>query len=405
MSSACSPDSWLYYNGVSDGRSGVMSTESLDTKGLHLPDLVINGFRGIEDLTVSRLGRVNLISGRNGVGKTSLLEAVRVYASRGHYYVLADILGRRDELTRATGEDGAEFFAPNLECLFYGRTVSSETHMTIGPGGHNPTLNVKVAPLSEEYLSQRDVPSHERILGEDSRALMVEFQDGEQEIPFSRILQMDRIVHPRIPGLTRSGESDIPAEVVCEILGPDLLSNRDIARFWDRVALTDGETRSVEALNLIFDDRVERVAVVGDDSTSRHIFGGRRVVVRLKNEKSPVPLMSLGDGAARLFGVALALANSKDGFLLIDEVENGIHYSLQFDFWKMVMKAAHENNVQVFATTHSWDCVRGFAWAASETEEVEGALIRLFNKGGKVKAVEYSERDLKIAAEQGIELR
>ena len=108
----------------------------------------------------------------------------------------------------------------------------------------------------------------------------------------------------------------------------------------------------------------------------------QRAVVKLIGELKdrPVPLKSLGDGAVRLFGVALALANSRDGFLLIDEVENGIHYSLQFDFWKMVMKAAHDNNVQVFATTHSWDCVRGFAWAASETEEVEGALWFGFNQ-------------------------
>ena len=50
-----------------------------------------------------------------------------------------------------------------------------------------------------------------------------------------------------------------------------------------------------------------------------------------------MPLRSLGDGAVRLFGVALALANSQGGFLLIDEAENGIHYSLQRDFWRMVL--------------------------------------------------------------------
>ena len=47
------------------------------------------------------------------------------------------------------------------------------------------------------------------------------------------------------------------------------------------------------------------------------------------------------------YGVALALANSRGGFLLIDEAENGIHYSLQRDFWNMVLRTAHENNVQV----------------------------------------------------------
>ena len=97
----------------------------------------------------------------------------------------------------------------------------------------------------------------------------------------------------------------------------------------------------------------------------------------MRDEPRPVPLKSLGDGAVRLFGVALALANSKDGFLLIDEAENGIHHSIQRDFWMMILKAAHQNNVQVLATTHSWDCVAGFAMAATEIEEVDGALVRL----------------------------
>ena len=98
-----------------------MSTEESDGKGLHLPDLVIKGFRGIEDLTISRLGRVNLISGRNGVGKTTLLDAVRVYAARGNYNVLSDILRTREELVNSSDEDGDEFFLPDFERLFYDR--------------------------------------------------------------------------------------------------------------------------------------------------------------------------------------------------------------------------------------------------------------------------------------------
>ena len=107
----------------------------------------------------------------------------------------------------------------------------------------------------------------------------------------------------------------------------------------------------------------------------------------------------------RLFGVALALANSKDGFLLIDEAENGIHHSIQRDFWTMILKAAHQNNVQVLATTHSWDCVAGFAMAATEVEEVDGALVRLEKKGDDIRAVEYPSYDLDVIAQQGIEVR
>ena len=103
--------------------------------------------------------------------------------------------------------------------------------------------------------------------------------------------------------------------------------------------------------------------------------------------------------------MALALANSRDGFLLIDEVENGIHHSVQDRFWEMILHTAHANNVQVLATTHSWDAVAGYARAASQVEEVEGRLVRIERRGEKMRAVEYTEDDLVRIAETGSEVR
>ena len=182
-------------------------------------------------------------------------------------------------------------------------------------------------------------------------------------------------------------------------MGPELLSNDTIVELWDTIALTDDEDRVINALRPILGDQVKRIAVIGD----KHNRG--RVVAKIQDQTFPIPLKSLGDGALRLFGVALVLINSRDSFLLIDEAENGIHHSVQPNFWRMVFKTAHANNVQVIATTHSFDCVRGFAQAAVECEEVEGALVRIERKDEEMWAVEYSERDLRIAAEQRIEVR
>ena len=71
----------------------------------------------------------------------------------------------------------------------------------------------------------------------------------------------------------------------------------------------------------------------------------------------------------------------------------------------MVLESAHANDVQVLATTHSWDCVRGFAYAAAETDSTDGILVRLDRDERGLRAVEYSEEDLKIAADQSIEVR
>ena len=91
--------------------------------------------------------------------------------------------------------------------------------------------------------------------------------------------------------------------------------------------------------------------------------------------------------------------------LVIDEAENGIHHTIQAKFWKMVLQTAQRNNVQVLATTHSWDCVKGFAQAANESEDVEGVLVRLERVPAGLKAITYDESRLEIAARSNIEVR
>ena len=88
---------------------------------LHLAELSIQGFRGIKNLSISKLGRVTLLTGRNSVGKTAVLEAVAVFAARGLYSALSKLLARHDELSKVQDEDGDESQAPNIAALFNGQ--------------------------------------------------------------------------------------------------------------------------------------------------------------------------------------------------------------------------------------------------------------------------------------------
>ena len=373
---------------------------------LHLPDLAIGGFRGIDELSIPRLGRVTLLAGKNGVGKTTVLDAVRVYVSRSAYRVLSELLRGREEVSVAVDEDGDPVLEPDWSALFYGRDVSHDTCIVVNAGNEELRIEKSYVSLEEaSHISQLrfDFATDERI-----RVLRVTFRGENRILPClvepdaaSVGAGRDRI---RWSMRHRAAYDEPRPGINFESLGPGLLTNAALARFWDAVALTGDEDQAVRALRIALGESVDRVAVVGDDTTARR-RGARRVVVRLQGLDRPVPLKSLGDGALRLFGVALALANSKNGFLLMDEAENGIHHSVQRDLWHMVLRTARENNVQVLATTHSWDCVRGFAEAAAEIEDAEGVLVRLDRVGEGLRAVEYSEGDLKIAAEQGIEVR
>ena len=375
------------------------------TNGLHLPDLTIKGFRGIDELSIPRLGRVTLVAGMNSIGKTTVLEAVRVYAARGRYSPLFEILTGRGEVDIDVDEDGERVLEPVWEGLFFGRHSSEAFRITIGPSQGLEQLTIAKTFLNEQDISKQGRLFSDYIVDGHLEALLVEFKGAEGHIPisfpYSRRTR-NYFFHRGIGNLTN--DAVFAPAITCESFGPGLLDDNTIAGFWDKVALTEDEDHAVRSLGLIFGAEIDRIAVIGDRQRV-HGIGGRRVMVKLKSYGEPVPLKGLGDGALRIFGVALALANSRGGFLLIDEAENGIHHSVQRDYWRMILQSAQENNVQILATTHSWDCVRGFAEAAAENEEAEGHLIRLSRQYGDLRAIEYSEEELAIAAEQGIEVR
>ena len=377
---------------------------------LHLPNLTIKGFRGIDDLSISRLGRVTLLAGKNGVGKTTVLEACRVYAARGRLVVLSGLVRGHEEYSVVPDEDGDRMSALNLGALFHGRNPSINASIEIGPGKDlsRERLRIEITHPSREQVDLLESFGSGNLEDGDWQVLKTVFQDREYVVPWllSRAewgANMWERPHLYRRWQNFTNQEELPSAIACISLGPGLIQNDEVAAFWDSVALTDDESHAVEALQLVLGNTVERVAMVGD--SGKRTRGHRRAVVKLSGHHRTVPLKSLGDGAIRLFGVALALATSRNGFLFIDEAENGIHYSVQPDFWHMVLKTAQENNVQVLATTHGWDCIRGFAQAATEINDIEGTLVRLEKENEGLRAIEYSESELETAAEQGIEVR
>ncbi len=114
----------------------------------------------------------------------------------------------------------------------------------------------------------------------------------------------------------------------------------------------------------------------------------------------------MGDGMNRILTIILALVNSQDGYLLIDEFENGLHYTVQEDLWKMIFNLANKLNVQVFATTHSDDCIHAFESVMnSEGNKSEGQYLRLDNIDGQIIPTLYSSEELDTAADHQIEVR
>ena len=379
-----------------------MLKEQTHKIGLHLPSLSIKRFRGIADLSIPRLGHATLIAGKNNTGKTSILEAIRLLTEGATPEVIREILQFREENTSVLSEDWSadsdwDFF---VSALFHGFPQLSEEAepISIVAGDRSSTVKMQVEWFSESTDDNgvaRLVPAASADLFGDYTvpALVV---DTGQERRVYRIDSLDRRTSFR-PTRHRT-DSARPSSRLVGAMGTQRTEN--LGPLWDNISLTENEPYVVDALKVV-DPRISAFSMIGDQS----IRSSRTAVVLSEAFGRRVPLRSFGEGMNRLLGIILSLVNVKDGLLLIDEFENGMHYTVQIEAWRMIFRIAQKLNVQVVATTHSIDCVAAFRQAAAEREEIDGILIRIDKRGDLMRSVEYTEEDLEIAIRNRIEVR
>ena len=96
-----------------------------------------------------------------------------------------------------------------------------------------------------------------------------------------------------------------------------------------------------------------------------------------------------------------ALAEAAGGLMLVDEFENGLHYTVHLQLWRDLFREAELRNVQVFASTHSWDCIRGFTIATQDDRRFNAHVIRLSGGAPEV----FSRSEMMAAVRERIEVR
>lgn len=361
---------------------------------LILDSLEIRNFRAFRDLKIEHLGRVNLLVGKNNVGKTSLLEAIQLYASRAATPTFIwEIMRTRHEVKQPFVN--VKDMLTALKYLSYGRNDIKPGLQPIQIGPFKSPQEMLSITVDWSVTETRDGTLHTRPLesGEDYAAdnlvprFTIQVADATLGYPIDPSLSQ---------GILRLNSNEIP----CIFTSAHGLSSQRLTELWDGIALTRLEADVVTALRLIAPGLVDLNFV------STPLSGRERIpVVRIADNDEPLPLYSLGDGMLRALGISLALVNTKNGILLIDEFENGLYYLVQPEIWKLIFRVAHRLNIQVFATTHSWDCIEAFQKAAQEDKQNEGILIRLESKKGKIIPTLFDERQLGIATREQIEVR
>ncbi|MEZ4632687.1 MAG: ATP-binding protein [Deinococcales bacterium] len=184
------------------------------------------------------------------------------------------------------------------------------------------------------------------------------------------------------------------------MVSANLVPNSKLADIWDYLSLTEYEKQVIEGLQII-EPRIMALSFVAQDSERS---GLRAPYVSLKGSTEPIALKSMGDGTFKILNLLIMLLSSKESILCIDEFENGLHWSVQPKVWQAVFRLAKKLDVQVFATTHSRDCIAGFneVW---QDQEDEGCFLRLDREGEDIYPTYYPPSSLNDALEMDIEVR
>jgi predicted ATPase len=371
-----------------------------------ISSLRIRGYRGFEDFEMSGLERVNLFVGSNNSGKTSVLEAIHLLTSRGDPWSLWQVLQRRGE--RPAGERNASR-PPEVDVthLFRGHDVQVGSKFNLDSQNQESLERHLSIAISEAPIEQAAPPASRQ--GSTREAVipsrMVLHVKGQPEPPISMIpitrafgLSSDVLDSPH--RIRRRAGSDGNVDVPVQFITTESLSGAELVSLWDTVALTPNEERVLVALRYL-DSRIERIA-----AQATQVWGGRGgFIVKTSEREHPVPIGSLGDGIWRMLAIAIAIAHCRHGALLIDEIDTGLHYTVMKNMWALVVGAALDLDVQVFATSHSSDCIKSLAELCfQETTAADNVSLQRI-ESGKPKAVPYTAEEIEIAAERQIEVR
>lgn len=376
------------------------STSTRVTNSQMLTHLEINGYRGLNQFCLADTGRVNLLVGRNDSGKTSVLESVRLLLSGDPRHL------RR--LSRSRFERRSPDIENSYRAAFY-QSRNGPKLSVIGTIG-------EVRITSEAFVSE--------IRGKESSSSEFEF-DAEEDFSESvnSLLQPDREIVVRV-----STSGGAVATIQQPLQGRDALLSRarrlfsgsafpklpklvwlgtnraEIwahARRYSDLYRTGGETLLLEILRGI-EPRLNALVVLTGRDESTAAPAVLEVDLGLPRL---LPLESMGDGFGSIISILSAIGSAENGLCLIDEVENGVHYSLLTQIWRSVLAGAHRYNTQVWATTHSYDCINAIYEAFMEAPEAL-RIHRLDRaEDGVVTAHTFDHAMLGRALERGLEVR
>jgi len=297
-------------------------------------NIEIKNFKLFKDFKAEGFGRVNLIGGKNNVGKTAFMEAC--------------YLTRKEEGRNTLGK----VFSSLVKIVYL----------------RNKNINEDIFDNIFDSLSGMKyfIKSNTSLINSES---LIEYEEGNVK-HFGKFISIqgikfDKNNYPRTENLS-----------IINFVPSDSINNQTMKVIFDKIK----EYRKRELLNSYISDFDINILEFDFIEDVPKVFN--------KNMDKFVDIYEMGHGLKRYITIISSLIINKNGYLFLDEIENGIHYSNLDKLWEIILTVSKEQNVQVFATTHSKECIESYARVAKRLGDVEITFIELGrNKKNEIKAI------------------
>jgi ABC-type branched-subunit amino acid transport system ATPase component len=384
-------------------QENIGETRHLSVKSLHL-----NNFRSFEHFELRNLGRVNLLVGTNNCGKTTLLEAISIVLANVEMAVVWGTLSRRGEdLVGERDSPSTSSRQVDIRRLFTGHEIGVGSSFEISAATSLGQASMSATII--EYGNIQPQLFDSDIVGLEANedffpplTLSLKWANGK---PKSYNIPISRRGGITYDSVRKNYADPSPDSFPIRMITASSLGAETVSAMFEDIVLTSDEELVTEAMRVV-EPSLQRIASSGEKYrtvTRTNSRGG--IVCRLDGVRSRVPIGSMGDGIWRMLGLALAVVQTDNGVLLVDEIDTGLHHSVMKDMWKFLYKCSLIHNVQIIATTHSWDCYHALATICRD-EVSDGSEVTISRiERGRDEAVTYTEQEIIAAADRDLEVR
>ena len=350
----------------------------------------IKNFRCFDDLTLEGLGRINLIGGRNNIGKTALLEALWAHSGPTEPARVLPLAAGRGLVDPDNAIKNLFFGFDSsavIELCARGDWGAAPRQLTIC-AEENPRIRLSGGGYGKDWPDFSPPDSQKRIV------LDYRDESGETAVTKGWLARDADNARSLTIGYERKGPAAVGQGPTGAFLSPTnpRVSSQDIERY-SRLEIAGQQDGVLQILQIV-EPKLQRLTILATGTEPR--------IYADVGTKPLIPAQLMGAGMSRILTVALAIAGVPGGMVMVDEIENGLHYTVMEKVWQAVAAFARHYDVQLFATTHSHHCIQSACRAFAADEEEPLQLYSLAVRKGKISAARYDRERLEFAFEVGL---